>query len=239
MATARDVVTAALQASGVAGDGQTPSSVNITRGFNCLRRMLAAWQVQRYLVPTLRTFSKLATGATSYTVGPGADFDTGVRVNRIASAYVVQNNIGGTPVSLPLADLGSRENYNLLAVKLLQSLPTHYFLDNNWPLGNAYFWPIPTNIYTLYISVAADFAFPANLDDTYDLPAEYEEAIHYNLAKRIAADYQLPLSDDIDKLAKAGYNVIRKANVQVPEMQMPGIITGRRSGFNIYNADGY
>ncbi len=77
----------------------------------------------------------------------------------------------------------------------------------------------------------------SNLDSDIDMPPEYEEALHYNLAIRLLSAYQLEPKGTTVALAKVALNTIKKANAQIPAMQMP---IGLRKGksFNIFNADG-
>lgn len=78
----------------------------------------------------------------------------------------------------------------------------------------------------------------SNLDSDMDMPSEYEEALHYNLALRVCSMYQIPPMASTGGLAKVALNTLRRSNVQVPGMSMPnGLRRGR--AFNIYNPDGY
>jgi hypothetical protein len=78
----------------------------------------------------------------------------------------------------------------------------------------------------------------ANLDAEINMPPENEEPLHYNLALRICSAYQIEAQETTVKLARAGLNTLRQANIQIPTLKMPD---GLRRGvsFNIYNADGY
>lgn len=77
-----------------------------------------------------------------------------------------------------------------------------------------------------------------SLDSQFDMPEEYEEAIHYNLAIRLCSGYSIPVSPDTRRLAKSSLNTIRVSNTQIPTMSMP---PGLRStnGFSLWNPDGY
>ena len=78
-----------------------------------------------------------------------------------------------------------------------------------------------------------------NLDYEFDLPEEYEEAIHYNLAIRMISMYAVENpSPQTGVLAKVALNTIKKANSQIPTLVMPRGLR-RRGGFNLYNPDGY
>ena len=78
-----------------------------------------------------------------------------------------------------------------------------------------------------------------NLDYEFDLPEEYEEAIHYNLAIRLISAYAVENpSPQTGVLAKVALNTIKKANSQIPTMRMPRGLR-RSGGFSLWNPDGY
>jgi hypothetical protein len=77
----------------------------------------------------------------------------------------------------------------------------------------------------------------ANLDSDMDFTPESEEAIHYNLARRICSAYQIECQDETKRLARSALNTLRQANIQVPKLIMPPTLRQGKS-FNIYNADG-
>lgn len=79
----------------------------------------------------------------------------------------------------------------------------------------------------------------ANADYEFELPEEYMEAIHYNLAVRLISGYGVQNPSPLTGvLAKVSLNTIRKANTQVPTLVMPAGLR-KRGGFNLYNPDGY
>lgn len=80
----------------------------------------------------------------------------------------------------------------------------------------------------------------SNLDSELVMPPEYEEAIYYNLAIRLASMYQVAPNETTMRLAKNALNTIRMNNTQVPALSMPnapGLKRGR--GFSLWNPDGY
>jgi len=76
-----------------------------------------------------------------------------------------------------------------------------------------------------------------SLDSEFNMPTEYEEAIHYNLVVRLCSGYNKPLQGTTAALAKVSLNTIKRANTQIPTLQMPPALRGPK-GFNIYNPDG-
>jgi hypothetical protein len=238
MATARDICTLTLKETGVVGVGQTPLAEDINDSFTLLKRMMGQWQKKRWLVNSLTEVVAIGNGAISRTVGPGGDFDTTVTPDKIQAAYFIQLNTGPNPVSFPLQDLFSYENYSRIQVKDLPTFPNFFFYDNKYPLGNIFIWPLPQSMYEIHLIVKSDLGFPVDLDSVMILPQEYEEAIHYNLAVRLGSLYKQPVAPATVALAKASLNTIRVANTQVPTLIMPPALRNGPS-FNIFNADGY
>ena len=77
------------------------------------------------------------------------------------------------------------------------------------------------------------------LDAEFNMPPEYEEAIHYNLCIRIVAHYQMPANPAQGKLAILALNTIRNSNTQISKLQMPSALrfNNGNGGFYIFNAD--
>lgn len=158
MTTARDLCTDVLDEIGILGVGQTPLAEDINRIFRRLVRMVNAWQKNRWLIPSLTDISFNATGQKKYTIGLGGDINI-PRPSQIKAAYVIQRNTGSNPVSLPMTRIDAYEDYALIAIKDLLSLPDHFFYDGANPLGNFYPWPIPNNTYELHIIVQSQLGF--------------------------------------------------------------------------------
>jgi hypothetical protein len=238
MPTARDIVTLALKETGVVGVGQTPLAEDINDGFTILTRMIASWQKSRWLVNSLTEIVNVGNGLISNPVGDGQYFNFPITPDKIQAAYFIQLDTGPNPVSYPLVDLFSYENYSQIIVKDLNTFPQFFFYDNAFPFGNVFIHPLPSSIYEIHLVVKSNLGFPLTLDSLLILPSEYEEAIHYNLAVRLGSLYKQPVNPSTVGLAKAALNVIRKANTQVPSMLMP-IPLRKPRAFNIFNADDY
>lgn len=234
--TALDLIKQALKAAGVLGVGQTPLAEDANDALTQLNWMIAQWQVKRWLVYRLESLSVTSTGAQSYTVGPGGDIDVPSRPDRLEAAFfrqLVQSQ--PNQIDYPLRLLQSREDYNNIALKNLQSFPTYIFYDSDFPLGRIYPWPIPQpDIYQVFISIKVQLnAFPA-LTTEIDLPAEYYAALFYNLAVRLAPLYKQPQDATNVALAKESLDVIRGANAQIAQLQMPSDLV-RPGIYNIFS----
>lgn len=232
----------AIRECGAIGVGQTALQQDIDEAQSRLQWMLQQWERKRWLVYHLVTLSKTSTGAQSYSVGPAGDIDTGVgsvRPARIESAFLRQlTQSQPNQIDYPLEILESREDYNHIALKQLQSFPGYVFYDSDWPLGRVFAWPVPqASIYALHISVMAQLPQSfANSAAVFNIPYEYYAAMLYNLAMRLRPKYQLPTypGDPLLALAKDSLNALRGANAQIARLQIPTDIQ-RQGIYNIFS----
>jgi hypothetical protein len=233
--TLNDLILSALKDAGIVGEGQTASAEAMNTAFDAANGMFGQWSKQRWLTYVLNTYGPItATGAISYTVGPGGDIATTVRPSRIESAYFRQTT-GEDPytVDYPLTMIDSREDYNGIRTKELQSFPEYAFYESDWPLGNLYLWPIPVSIYTFFISVMQPLGGYTALTQSMNLPPEYYDAFESNLAVRLCIRYSIPVPADLSKWAKVTLSVLRRANAQIPTLKQPKELL-RRGIYNPY-----
>lgn len=77
-----------------------------------------------------------------------------------------------------------------------------------------------------------------SLDAEFNMPEEYEEAVHYNLCVRFTSMYQMPANPVQGTLASVALNTIKRANAQIPKLRMPSSLQfAGNYGFYIFNAD--
>lgn len=242
LTTPQSIVTFALKASGILGVGQSALAQDNNDVFDALNGMIATWNRKRWLIYHLLDVSLQTTGAQSYTVGPGCDFDV-PRVDRLEAAFFrqfVQNVPGQNEVDFPLEILQSREDYNNVALKKLPSWPKYIFFDSGYPTGLVYPWPIAqAGLYELHLTLKAHLPQFTALIQDINLPDEYHEALWTNLTVRVCAMYPgSVLTPAVEGLAKASLSTIRVANTQIPRLSMPrGMV--RPPLFNIFSGRVY
>ena len=244
--TARDLCISALRKAGITGVGQAPAAEDINDAFTDMNDMLAQWQRQRWLIWCLNDTAWVADGisggqAQPVTVGPGQQFNI-PRPDRIEGAYFRQlTNVGaGLTVDFPLDLLEDYTDYaERVALKGLVSFPTFACYRPNFPIGNLFIYPIPSdNLYEIHILTKAVLAAFANLSSQVILPPEYNAAIKWNLTVRLRASYDLPNQPAIIKLAKEALNIIRGANTQIGRLQIPQELV-RPGLYNVFSDQVY
>lgn len=239
--TIGDLCTEALKECGYLGLGQTADSASINDAWSRCQWMLQEWERKRWLVYVLQTWSITSTGANSYTIGPGGDIDTGtgsVRPARIESAFLRQLTLSEpNQIDYPLEILESREDYNRITLKQLQSFPGTIFLQTDWPLGTLFCYPVPqASIYAIHVSVMAQLPSSfSSLTTVLSLPYEYYAAILYNLAMRLRVRYQIGTfpGDNLPEQAKSSLKTLRGANTQIARLELPNL--NRSYLYNIFS----
>lgn len=231
--TPNDLIQLVLKDTGVIGVGQTALAEDANDAFNRCNMMLSQWNRKRWLVWNLIDTAVTSTGAQSYTVGIGSNFNI-ARPDRLEAAYFRQVNIGPNPPDYPLEIIQSREDYSRIRLKNLVSWPQYIFYDSAFPIGSVYPWPIPqASIYSIHILTKVVISQFTSLAQTINLPPEHFAAIFYNLCERSRPGYQLPPDPTISQMAKESLAVIRGANAQIPRLQMPASLVSRGT-YDIY-----
>lgn len=230
-----DIIEAALRNTGITGLGQTPSSEDMNQGCAALNDMIAQWQQRRYLVYRLVEQSVPCNGAQFYTVGPGGDISVIERPAGINAAFARQLiNDNPNQIDYPVTVLPSRETYSQIAMKSLQSFPQWCWYDADTPLAKLYVYPVISNQFELHVIFRQQLQTALALTDAITLPAEYREALVYNLCIRLSANYGIPLNPVIAGLAKAALETMRSVNAQIPTMGMP-LILRSDAHYNIFS----
>ena len=231
--TPRDIVNLALKTANVVGVGQSSLPEDINDCFNMLNMMIAQWQRRRYMVYNLKTVSITATGATSYTIGLGQQFNT-ERPAKIEAAFIRMQGGSTLPVDYPLQVLRAKEDYDRISIKTLNAFPQYVFYDSTFPVGNVFVWPVPNNQYQIFLTVMTQLQAFQNLSEVIVMPNEYLDAMQWNLADRILTIYGLPENPKITRYAEVSMRAIMENNSQIPLLHMPVALRGKSGAYNIY-----
>jgi hypothetical protein len=247
----QDLISLSLRTSGVLGVGQVALAQDLADAQQMLKLLMMQWRQKRWLVFRLNfKMIPLTPGKAIYTVGPTVAgtpdivTDGNFRPANIQSCYLRQQTGSGPnsyPVDFPMRIIETRQQYDSISLKNLQSWPSLVYYDPVVPLGNLYLWPIPLqNLFSLYIAwqqgidVAAQGAQTLELESV--LPAETQMALMYQLALLTMVNYKLPQDPNLEATARAAINVMRMVNFQMQPLRMPTSLTG--SGARMKNPMG-
>lgn len=181
--TAQEVVTDARSKLGISADEEPLSASELTRGLRALNAMLKAWEVSgiRTWVLTEGTLT-LVQSQTSYAFGTGGDFTT-------LPFEITDMRITRSGTDLPMLRL-SRQEYFSQPNKASEGYPTQWYYDRQRDTGTLYIWPLADATGgTLKFTYRRRIMDMDAGSDDFDFPAEWYEALVYNLAQRMIPDY--------------------------------------------------
>ena len=232
MTTAVDLLTLTLKDIGALGVGQSISADDTADGLATLNMMLGEWQAERLSVYHLVDTSLISTGAQSYTVGTGGNFNI-QRPVRIEAAYARLNAGSSSAIDYPVTLLDAREDYARIALKGLTSFPEFAYYDPAFPLGNLLYYPVPNASFELHILTMEVLGQFATAGTVINLPPQYLSAIRYNLGPYLAPSYQLEPLPSLVRRAANAKRVVKRMNAQIASMRMPRGL-GSKQRWNIY-----
>lgn len=202
------LVSAVLNASArklaVIASGETLSTAEYADALIALQGMLRSWAAEKINVfSSVRETHTLVAGTASYTWGSGGNINT-ARPNQVLSAYVTDSS--GTSHGVEI--IGSSK-YNAISIKTTQDRPYMLYPVYNYPLATIYLYPVPSSAETLNLESIKPFTETSSfsaISDTLALPLNYEEAVIYNLAVRLAPEFGVIAPAEVVAIARSSYD---------------------------------
>jgi len=203
--------------------------------------MIDSWQAERLMIFSIAINEfPLVVAQQTYTIGAGGNFNI-PRPARIERMSIVSLMNPAQPLELPMRYLTDKNWQEQVPVKLISStLPLIVYDDQQFPLRNLSFWPIPsvavnTRIYgwsplSSYTTLTTDLTFPPG----------YLEALRYNLAARLMAempgDYNQVTAGLVAKGAQDGLARIKSMNIPIIEAECDPALLGTGGRYD-YRSD--
>lgn len=178
------IIADALSVLGVIGSGETATANDVTLASNFLNKMVKAWQSQGiHLWKETTATITIVADQYQYAISPRP-------LNIINCRYHYADGL-----ERKMKKLG-RGEYDALPNKSISEGPsTCFFYSPQLTSGQLYVWPVPQettdDIRITYIASLEDFDAAG---DEPDFPAEWLEALTYNLAVRLAPSFGITLS---------------------------------------------
>lgn len=247
--TALDIITGAFDVTSVYAPGEAISATDANGALRRLKLLMRALKLQPLSQPVVsRTEYSLTANQggpdNPYTIGPGGDFDT-TRPIRLTGASILLVNVGGQNVEVPRAVI-TDDAWEAIQIKSLtatQFTDVYYNPTYTDDLGTINLWPIPnvsTNKLVLYrLEPLTTFA---DLTTEYDLPDGCEEALEYNLARRLLQPYGVidPATvSAVMELAASSLATFKRANTKLSDLATdPAFVRDPSGGYNILTGTG-
>lgn len=230
MATPRTLIKAAFRKIGVLASGETPKADEEQEAFADLKRMLEVWSTKQiYVYASAEDNFALVPGTVSYTMGT-AGTASATRAKKILNAFIRDASNYDYPV-----EIISENQYNAITDKTTSGRPYLLFYDPKYALGYIYLYPTPNAADTMYIESLQLLVALPNVTTIVSLPGEYEEAIVYNLAIRLAPEHEVPIPIEVAAIAVSSLDAISVLNAanQVETVPLDPGISGVGRPYNI------
>lgn len=203
-----------------------------------LNAIIGQWSIMSLTIPVIgrEVFTLTAgrgTPTDPYTIGPSGDFDTS-RPSSIISA-AVQVSSAPNPFEIPLG-IYTDDAYNAIVVKTLsstypQGLYYNATFDSGW--GSIYLYPIPSQANDLVLYRAMQLSQFGSLSSSYNLPPGAQDALTYELAKRLAQRYGRPVDPLVLQMADQFMAIYQRGNTKMADLGMDAALTGSVGLYNI------
>ena len=242
MYTANDIIRAAMRLIQVSAVDTDLTAQELQDGLESLNRMLDSWSADELtLYEVIREQFPLAQGTNPYTIGYGATFNTS-RPMKIVDAYLILNN-ANIPVSYPMQVLGY-DDYNSIRLKTLSTnFPNYLYYQPSFPIGEIYIYPVfapndPATQGPAYINITSWKPLDMIIDPTayMQYPPGYWEAVVFNLAVRIAEEYQFDIRPTTVQLATSALKRVKRLNQRTVTLQTDvSLMNTSQLRYNIYS----
>ena len=212
MTTPRDIIKRSMRMLGVIASGETPTGNEANDAMQVFNAYIGILNNKKGAIFYVkRVLFTLLPQQQAFTIGAGQDLDI-ARPQKIERASII-TNFPNTPLERPMAIL-TFDQWQQIAVKNVgTSIPAWLYYDHNYPVGTVYLWPYPNVETTLCLYLWQQLAEMA-LDDEISLPPGYEDMFAWNLALRLAPEYERTPSDVIVQQAAYTYEQIFALNSQ-------------------------
>ena len=194
--TLRDMITGAMRLINVLGTGEVPSNDDMNIALSALDSLIDSWSNNRLMIYTISPYTFNLTGATSYTIGVGGDWNID-RPMAIESAYARLNSGSAQQVDIPMQSLTDAQ-YAAITVKNTTSTFAFSYYDNgNYPLRSIYLFPIPAAGSQVVLWLRQPLVDLTSLDTIISYPPGYERAFRFNLAVELAAEFGKSIPEQV------------------------------------------
>ena len=230
--TGRDIITSAMRLIGALEAGEVPTADEAQLGLMVTNNMLDAFAAERLMVFTISIAEyPLVVGQQVYTLGPGGNFNA-VRPSRIDRITIVYLANPSQPLEIPLEYLTDAQWAAIPVKNIPTTLPSQVYDDGAYPLRNLSIWGVPTVINNIRVYSWQALTQFTTLDTNLLFPPGYFEAIRYNLAIRLAPEFQEQADPQILALAAESKARVKSINIPIVDLRCDSALTGGGAAYD-------
>jgi hypothetical protein len=206
--TAQTLLDSAARLVNIVEDGESLTATESANGLAILNDMLESWLLQNFLIyaHTNQTFAVTESVGT-YAIGAGQTWNT-ARPIGIRSGFTTLN-----AVDYPFLIIGEAE-YNQISIKTLSgAYPSVAKYTASYPNAAITFWPVPAQTMTATLNLDTPLSSVPSLSTSIDLPPGYSKLLKYCLAVEFGPEFQVPVPETVQNIAKEVMGNIKVANL--------------------------
>jgi hypothetical protein len=209
-----------MQEIGALSPGETPSNEDQAWVLQKAQRLIDRYNAREPMIYnvnfTLFTLNPSANPLDPTTIGPGGNFDANQRPVVIESIGLILD--GGSGVEIPLNRRDDDWWANNRIKGLTSTLPTDYYYSPSWPLGQIFFWPVPTASHQVRLQTREVLAELTAYNQSFTMPPAYWDLIVYELAISIGPSFEREASATLIGLWKAAIKAVQVNNISSPRL---------------------
>lgn len=235
MSTGQDVINGALRALGVIASGENASGNESVDALSALNGMLDSWSNEGLAVNArVREEFTLVAGTAAYTIGSSGDFNT-TRPMKIEQA-MIEDQTATPTAEYPVRFLNLEEWANIAQKDTDADIPTDLYIEDTYPLATLRLYPVPATAHKLVIYSWKPLTQVTSLGTTLAFPPGYFDALKFNLAIRLAPEFNREPSPTVVDLAKDTKMLIKRMNSKRRVLKCDSGVLGD-APFNILTGD--
>lgn len=244
---ANAVIGAMFSDLGVFQPGEVVPAPDANSALARLNVLVSSLQLSPRAMPFIeREVFDVVVGQSTYTVGPGGDWDT-IRPMSLTGTGLLQPTQGsGTGRNEIPRALLTTDAYQAIQLKDLQSaMWTDVYFNPRYADGLAavYLWPVPNTTINAFVMYRGDAVQGfSNLTTTSDYPVGLFELLQYNLGKRVAPGYGgTGWTQELEAMRLEANALFRRQNYRMEDLAVDPAMTRNireRGGYIIQVGNG-
>lgn len=221
MPTVSEVVTTSLQHLRVLGAGEVADSDDSEVCRAALVSMLDAWNLDPQAIVGLTELTYTPGGGLqSFTIGPSGNV-VAAQPARIVSAFYRKSDVD---YPLPVITV---DEYTRGALKSTQTEACAIALNRGYDTAEVYIYPAADGLSEFHLWVQRDVVSSFStlaLTTSMTLPNGLQNALEWNVAREVLNAFSVDPATEarVERNAQNALRRFKRANVRVPELQMPG-----------------
>lgn len=212
-ASGLDLIKGALRTLNVYASGEEPTADEAQDSLVILNQMFDAFNSDGFLIFTIGiTDFPLNSNQQVYTLGAGGDFNMQRPAQIDRTSIVILSN-PSAPLEYSIPMYTTQDWQEKVPIKNVPgNLPLLVYDDGGFPLRSLTFWPVASDATLFRLYAWQPLAQFPDLSTVFAYPPGYLEMLRYNLAVRLAADFQASVSPELGMLAMTSLARVKSSN---------------------------